>query len=61
MRVLVAVMLLLAIARAEGWQSLDGKPCPEFAAARWFNTEGARPTPALLKGQVFLLVFFGGT
>jgi hypothetical protein len=58
----VAVLLLLsAPVRAEGWQAHDGAPCPAFAAGRWFNTDGARPTAASLKGQVFLLVFFGGT
>jgi hypothetical protein len=58
---IVAFLLLAGGARAEGWQALDGAPCPEFSARRWFNTQGTAPTAASLKGQVFLLVFFGVT
>jgi hypothetical protein len=58
---LASVLLLPAVALAEGWQQLGGAPCPEFAAARWFNTDGAKPTRASLAGQVYLVVFFGGT
>ncbi len=58
---LLSLLLLAGAARAQGWRSLDGASCPEFAAGRWFNTDGTAPTAAALKGRVFLLTFFGNT
>lgn len=58
---IASLLLLPAVARAEGWQTLEGAPCPEFGAGRWLNADGERPTRRSLGGRVFLLVFFGGT
>jgi len=59
-RTVVAALLAAATAHAAGWQELDGAPCPEFAAGRWFNAD-TPPTAAALRGRVFLLAFICDT